>query len=158
MAPELVLRWLASCTVGVLLSLAALPAEAAQANLVVSARVLKHARLSLLTQPSSLVITAGDIGRGYVDVATPTQLAIQSNSPDGYAIEFTATGDFVRQISVVGLGGEIQLSPAGGVVIFAPTAHGVATVALRLGFRFALDAAVKPGTYAWPMQMSMTPL
>ena len=88
-----------------------------QAKLTVSATVLKHASLKVLAQPTSVVVTAADIARGYVDVAAPAQIAIKSNSPLGYMLEFANQGDFMRRILVRGLATEVQLSPAGGAVM-----------------------------------------
>jgi hypothetical protein len=58
-------------------------ATAGDGKLTVSATVLKHASLNVLAQPSSVVVTAADISRGYVDVAAPAQVAIESNSSAG---------------------------------------------------------------------------
>lgn len=52
-----------------------------QAKMTVSATVLKHASLRVLAQPSSVVVTAEDVARGYVDVSAPTQVATCSSSP-----------------------------------------------------------------------------
>ena len=54
-------------------------------------------------QPASLVVTAADLARGYVDVPAASQVAIQSNTSGGYMLEFASQGDFMRQILVHGL-------------------------------------------------------
>lgn len=132
-------------------------AGSSEAKLTVSATVLKRASLRMLAQPASIVITASDIERGYVDVPAAAQVAIQSNSPDGYLLEFTSGGDFMRQILVRGLANDVQLSPVGGAVMQS-SGGGVTRTTLALGFRFVLAESAKEGTYSWPMRLSVTPL
>lgn len=127
-----------------------------QAKLTVSATVLKHASLQVLTQPTSVVITAADIARGYVDAAVPSQISIRSNSSLGYMLDFANQGDFMRRILVRGLATEVQLSPAGGAVMQPSAQAGVTRATLDLGFRFLLAETARPGTYAWPMRLSIT--
>jgi hypothetical protein len=141
-----------------LLSVPATAAANSEVKLVVSATVLKRATLQVLAQPSSVVVTAADIARGYVDVPAPAQVAIQSNTRHGYQLEFASEGDFMRQIMVRGLNNDLQLSPAGGVVTQQPTGGGVTKTVLALGFRFLLSESAQQGTYAWPMRLSVTPL
>lgn len=134
------------------------PAAAAdQAKLTVTATVLKHASLRVLAQPTAVVITAEDVARGYVDVAAPAELAIKCNSRRGYMLEFANQGDFMREIHVRGLASELQLSPAGGAVLQPAAPTGITRATLDLGFRFVLAASARPGTYAWPVHLSVTP-
>lgn len=129
-----------------------------EGKLGVSATVQKRASLKVMTQPSALVVTAADIARGYVDAPIPAQVAIQNNSRGGYLLEFASQGDFMRQILVRGLGNDVQMSPAGGVVAQGGAGHGVTRATLDLGFRFVLSESAQQGTYPWPMRMSVTPL
>jgi hypothetical protein len=146
----------------VVLGLAAGPAIATagsgEMKLAVSATILKHASLKVLAQPTSVVVTAADIARGYVDVPVPAQVAIQSNTLEGYALEFANHGDFMRQILVRGLGNDVQLSPAGGTVNKRSTGAGMTRTILDLAFRFVLSESAQQGTYAWPVRFSVTPL
>jgi len=144
------------------LGLAAIPMAAAagsgEMKLAVGATILKHASLKVLTQPASVVVTAADIARGYVDVPAPAQVAIQSNTLEGYALEFANQGDFMRQIMVRGLGNDLQLSPNGGTVTKRSNGAGMTRTVLELAFRFVLSESAQQGTYAWPMRLSVTPL
>jgi hypothetical protein len=137
---------------------AAATAGSSGAKLTVSATILKHASLNVLAQPSSVVVTAADIARGYVDAAAPSQVAIKSNTSGGYLLEFANQGDFMRQILVRGLTTDVQLSPSGGVVMQASAGSGMTRSTLSLGFRFMLAEAAQAGTYSWPMRLSVTPL
>jgi hypothetical protein len=133
-------------------------AASSEAKLVITATVLKRATLRILAQPPSVVVTAADIARGYVDVPTPAYVAIQSNTRHGYQLEFAAEGDFMRQVMVRGLSNDLQMSPAGGVVMQQPRGTGVTITTLALGFRFLLSESAREGAYAWPMRLSVTAL
>lgn len=127
-----------------------------QLRLQVSATVLKRATLATLAQPSSILVTAADIARGYVDVPGPAQVAVRNNSADGYLLMVSSRGDFVRQLHVRGLGAEVQMGAAGGFI--RQPGGPVATKVLDLGFRFELSDTAQPGVYAWPVQLAVTPL
>jgi hypothetical protein len=133
-------------------------AGSAETKLTVTATILKRASLKVLAQPSSVVVTAADVARGYVDVPAAAQVAIQNNSVDGYLLEFASQGDFMRQIMVRGLSTDVQLSPAGGAVMQPSSGSGATRTTLALGFRFVLSESAQQGTYSWPMQLSVTPL
>lgn len=137
------------------------PASAAASgsqNVLITAKILKRASLTVVTQPTAVVVTAADVARGYVDVPAPAQVAIQSNSLAGYSLEFASQGGFMRQILVKGLANEVQLSPEGGAVMQSSSGIGVTKTTLALSFRFVLAESTQQGTYPWPMRLSVTPL
>jgi hypothetical protein len=144
---------LGTAALAMLMAPASAAAAGSEASLLVTAVVLKRASLRVLAQPSSVVVTAADIARGYVDVPVPVQVAVRSNSPAGYVLEFASSGDFMRQILVKGLDTDVQLSPIGGAVV----RPGITKTTLTLGFRFLLSDSAQQGTYAWPMRLSITP-
>lgn len=123
---------------------------------MVSATVLKHARLSMTGHPATLEVTAADVARGYVDVADAGQISIRSNSPR-YMLEFAVRDGFFRSIDVAGLGEAVMLGATGGVAS-RPAAGPAVSTTMRLRYRFMLAAAAHPGTYAWPMSVSITAL
>lgn len=149
---------LGAASMALLMAPASAIANGSEAKLSVTATILKRASLKVLDQPSAVVITAADIAKGYVDVPASAQVAIQSNSSDGYMLEFASQGDFLRQILVRGLANDVQLSPAGGAITQRPTGSGVTKATLALGFRFVLSESAQQGTYSWPMRLSVTPL
>lgn len=140
------------------LTAASFAAGAAETKLVVSATVLKHASLQVVSQPGSVTVTAVDIQRGYVDVPGTAQVMVKSNTQDGYLLTFTSHGDFFRQALVRGLANDVQLGPDGGGVAQRPTGRGMTRTGLDLGFRFVLSASAQQGVYPWPMTLSVTPL
>lgn len=148
--------------VAIALSLLGVPsvavASTGEGKLQVSATILRHASLQVMAQPASVVVTAADIARGYVDVPSPSQVAVQSNTQGGYTLMFESQGEFLRQILVKGLGTDVQLSASGGGVAQRGAGRGMSKTLLDLGFRFVLSDSARQGVYAWPMRLSVTPL
>lgn len=152
----------AACSILLMgLALATAPARVhaggSEAKLIVTATILKHASLKVLAQPASVVVTAADIARGYVDVPAPAQLAVRNNS-DAFMLSFSGEGDFMQHILVRGLGTDVQLGPAGGFVTQPSPGQGAVTSRLDLGFRFVLSESARQGVYPWPLQMSVSSL
>lgn len=145
-----------------LVALAGLATSLAHANsqteLKLTVLIRKHASLQVLSQPSSIQITGADVARGYVEVATPVQVAVKSNTEQGYLLVFDNQGDFFRQARVRGLPTDVQLGTSGGAVAQRASGRGMSQVTLALAFRFELSQAAREGVYAWPMQLSVTPL
>jgi hypothetical protein len=154
--PQVTHPLLARALVALVVAVGAQGAFAAETQVRVSVNVAKHARLQVISQPGAVVVTMADIQRGYVDVPAAAQVAVQANTP-GYLLEFGSEGDFIRQIVVRGLGTEVQLSPAGGLVT-QPAPAGNVKATLALGFRFILSESAQPGAYAWPMRIGALPL
>lgn len=123
----------------------------------VTATVLKHARINVIAAPAAVVISESDVARGYVNVPVPTEISIQSNSPDGYALEFASTADFFQRARVDGLPVPLELGPLGGTAV-APGAGPQHATAIRLAYHFVLSPLARPGAYAWPIRLSVTPL
>ena len=145
---------------GALVGLAtvSLTAGAAESTLKVSATVLKHASMKVVSQPGSVAVTEADIARGYVDVPGTSQITVKSNTTNGYMLNFSSQGDFFKQAMVRGLGSDVQLGADGGAVAQRTAARGMTQTALDLGYRFMLSASAQQGVYAWPMRVLVTPL
>lgn len=139
------------------LLIAAAPAAAdpGVGKLAVSATILKHTIMKIVAQPASVTVTAADIVRGYVEAPAPVQVAIQTNSPTGYLLEFGSHDNFMQQIRVTGLDSEVQLGSAGGVVTQAVPGRGRRNITLFLAFRFMLSETAKQGVYPWPMRLAV---
>lgn len=91
-------------------------AETASARVTVSATVLRHASVRVLSAPRTVSISEADIARGYVDVPVPSRLEIRSNSPSGYIIAIESAADFVRGTEVRRLDDVVSFGPFGGVL------------------------------------------
>ncbi len=120
--------------------------------------VTRQVSLKVLDYLTDLTITAEDINRGYVEAPAALTAKINHNSPGGYMLVFENLGDFVHQTIVRGLGDEMQLDGKGGVVTQTLSATHTTETTVTMGFRFMLADHTRPGTYGWPMQMSVLPL
>ncbi|MBE7939692.1 hypothetical protein IM725_03780 [Ramlibacter aquaticus] len=136
---------------------APLPALADSLTVPVSATILPHASVQVLAQPSTVVLTAKDIERGYVELPSRLRLAVKNNTP-GYMLVFAGEGDFVRQVRVSGLGSDVQMGAGGGGVTLRTPGRGMNQSLLDIGFRLELAQGVQQGVYPWPFQVSVVPL
>jgi hypothetical protein len=140
----------------VLLSMAA--ADPGVGKLTVTATVRKHASMKVVMQPTSVLVTADDVARGFVDVPASVQLVVRSNSPGGYLLDFGSNDNFLHQIRVTGLDRDVQLGSAGGAVAQAALGPGMKSAVLTLGFRFVLSRTAQQGIYAWPLALTVASL
>jgi len=146
------------------LALAALPCTfcalaAGDLQMPVSARIAKHVRVQVLSQPQTVEVTAADVARGFVEAPQRVQMAVQSNTQDGYSLAFTKHAGFVRQARVSGLGaGEMQLQGDMLATTRPAAGRGVYREVLEMAFRFELSPEARQGTYPWPIQVAVLPL
>jgi hypothetical protein len=144
----------------VIVALSALPVAAgspapgaAYAAIALSATVLPYHRMDVMRQAPTLTVTPADIGRGYVDVPAGTSLRALTNDPRGFTLRFDPRLRLFDRATITGLGGKVEIGPDGG---FAPHANSGRDAALELSYRFYLAAGIAPGSYAWPLQMSLS--
>ena len=121
------------------------PALADGALITVSARVLKRTYLDVRGEPDSLVLTQADIARGFVDLPPGMSVEVRSNSPEGVLVSFLAESELVRGV----LGEPVRLPGS---------QRGFSVHVLRPTYRLMLSPAARPGVYAWPARISVTPL
>jgi hypothetical protein len=130
----------------------------ASSKVSVTATVQASAILKVQYQNPEIVITNGDIERGYVEVRAASRLEVKNNSRAGYLLVFEGLdGPFrpFHEVHVHGLGREVQMDSSGGL-IQQPYMSG--TVELELSYRFILSKNAPPGTYEWPLLISAQPL
>lgn len=137
-------------------------AGAAQAQtatqMQVTATIRRVANLQVLAQPGSVRVTREDIARGYVEAQGPLEVAVRSNTVDGYLLAITTRSQFFRSAQIRGLAAPLQVGPEGGAVRQPAGGSGMSAVTLALGVRFDLPAGVAEGEYPWPFQLSVEPL
>ena len=127
--------------------------ESGSARLTVSARVTARASLKVLAQASQLSVTKEDIQRGYIDVPAASRIEISSNSPGGCLLAFENTGLPLKEVHVIGLGQNVQISSGNGWI--PRPDKGRLPTQEELSYRFVLSDNTQPGTYAWPLAMSV---
>jgi len=133
------------------------PAEGS-ARIRVTATVPARATLRVLHQVGTLVVTPEDVARGYVDAPSATRIEVRNNSRGGCLLVFEGTAGpdapFVR-ISVRGFERDVEIGPGGG---FVPHSYAPGPVTSELSYRFSLGRDARPGTYPWPLQVSVRPM
>jgi hypothetical protein len=140
--------------------LATLPrvAEAAQANatMPVSVTVTANAKMRSSYQATQLNITEADVARGYVNIPAASLFSISTNSRSGFLLEFHPVGNIFESVEVSGLGNPLQLGADGGTIV----QRGLPAPNLthELSFQFTLSQDIKPGSYPWPLQLSVRAL
>lgn len=122
----------------------------------VNATVLPVARVQVTSAPADLQISADDLRRGYVDVLQPTALVINSNSPDGFALDLMTLSPMVSALIVNGLESDQILGAEGGTLIQRWQRPQSMRVMLR--FRLLLAPGLNAGRYGWPVKLGVRPL
>jgi hypothetical protein len=122
-------------------------------KLTVTARVMTFFRMQVNAQAAALTITAGDIERGYVDIPAASNFSITTNALDGYVVDFHPRSDTFRSVLVTGLQSPVEIGAQGGIAM-QNVPHG-RTILLQLGYRFMLRPDLLPGSYPWPLEISV---
>ena len=125
------------------------------AKINVSATVLERTSMRILNQAQEVVITNADILRGYVEIPAASRIHVKSNNVQGCFLTFevlSAPNNVFNSFNVVVGGREVQLSKSGGW-IHQPFVRGGITI--NLNYRFAFSKDAQPGTYSWPLMVSV---
>ena len=119
----------------------------------VNAVVLARTQLRSLLQPAALVVTETDVQQGYVEVSGASLLEIYNNDPAGCILTFEPSDFPFREADVSVMGREIIIYPTGGMVVIPVSGR----QQVALNYRFVLASETQPGTYAWPLSVSVNP-
>ena len=154
-------RKLVACALAVTVGLAPIAmtsADAAQtsAAMGVSVTVVAHVRMQTAFQATQLKISKEDVAHGYVSVPAASLFSVVSNSRSGYLLEFNPVGELFDSVQIGGLGNPVQMGADGGTIVQRGPLP--ANPTHELSFRFALRPDVLPGTYPWPLQLSVRSL
>jgi hypothetical protein len=116
-----------------------------------NAVVLERTQLKALLQPATLVVTEADVQQGYVDVNGTSLFEIWNNSSAGCVLIFESSDFPFQEADVFIMGREIIVYPTGGMVIIPVKGR----QQIALDYRFVLSSKAQPGTYAWPLHVSV---
>ncbi len=125
------------------------------AKLTVSARVLPYLQFNLLSQVSEITVTEEDVKRGYLEVRSASRLVLKTNSNAGYMMTFEGNLWPFKEVQIQGLSNPVQLN-SGHVIVHQPSNKGQWTV--DLSYRFLLSVDTKPGSYSWPLSLTVLPI
>ena len=130
------------------------PSEAgdAIASFTATATVKSTARMMVVHQSHQLIITSEDIVQGFVEMPAASRIEVRNSSLFGYMISFEAQEGPFQRVLVRGLGRELQLG-SGSSWLLRPHVRGPEI--LELTYRFMLKNDALPGTYPWPLQLSV---
>lgn len=119
----------------------------------VSVEVPVRVALQPLGEPALLTVTADDLERGYKDVAV--RYHVSHNDRHGYLLQIAHLGGVARQVRVNGPGG----GSVGGGDVLELRGDGLAFEQdIALEFRLMLRDDVSPGTFDWPVRLTVQPL
>ncbi|NPT53885.1 hypothetical protein [Paraburkholderia elongata] len=121
----------------------------------VTALVVPKVRMNVVQQVSELTVTASEVERGYIDIPAGSVVDIVALTSQGFALSFDTTLPIFSAVDIRGLNGLAKLSADGGTV--TQREAGRLRKTLTLGYRFYLSKDVRPGTYAWPLMLSVSP-
>lgn len=141
---------------GLVLMFSIVHADTTSTSIAVGARVNSIATYRTLSEQTQLQITQVDIARGFVELPRATQIEVRSNSRMGYVLNVRPMSALFTRVEVLGFGSDIALDADGGSVVQRWKDPGAATV--TVGYRFYLSAATAPGTYPWPLHLTVEPL
>jgi hypothetical protein len=127
----------------------------AKAAITVTAMVKGYADLKILHQTPEVVITAKDVERGYAEVPAATTIDIKSNTR--YLLAFEGLDEPFKEVRVSGLKDSGDVVIAGSGFVELPYTQ-PGKFLFVLGYRFRLAETAHPGTYAWPIRISIVPL
>ncbi len=125
-----------------------------RAYMTVSANVVDTVGIRPLYQAQELVISAQDVERGFVEIASASRFEIRNPRPSLF--EFRSVGDVFRSVHVTGNAGAADFGSQGGTLLQKPPGNGVSSVALN--YRFELSPGVRPGTHKWPLALTVVPM
>jgi hypothetical protein len=130
-------------------------AQAAQSSaaMQVSAMVIASAKLQTSYQAKQIEISAADVSRGQVEVLAASRFSVLTNKGSGYLMQLHPVGNLFQSVHVEGLGNAVQLGADGGAIVQrGPQASNLMH---ELSFRFILHPDTTPGTYPWPLLLSV---
>ena len=131
-----------------------LQAESVSRTMTVSANVVASARLTVQSQPATINVTAEDIARGYVDVAEPIVVRIQTNSRQGYLLQVANADDNFRALELTF--GETWMNVAYESFLQRPYVPGGESLVMRARLRLAPQA--QAGVHRLPVAMTASAL
>ncbi|MEC4676102.1 MAG: hypothetical protein VST72_04145 [Nitrospirota bacterium] len=135
---------------------AATPGSAGGQNLSVTAAVEANSDLEVIYQSPEMVVTNMDVLRGHVDSPSASHLRVTNRGDTGYMLVFDGLGGPFREVMLNGMGRDVHISSNRGWVVQPYAGRGV--YAFELSYRFILSENAQPGTYAWPLTISVSPI
>lgn len=122
--------------------------------MTVTATVVDTVSFRAVHQAQSLLITAQDVERGYVEVRGGSRFEIRHNGP--CAFEFNGVSNIFRSVRISGPAGTAEFGSDGGTLLQKSAGNGLSNVAVN--YRFQLAPGVSAGAYNWPLSLTVLPM
>lgn len=130
----------------------------------VSATVLPHATTKIVHQATHITITEHDVRMGYVDAHEASIFTVTPLSGSTYFLVFHPRVDIFSSVRIEGLESQVVLGPDGGEITQSvlrsrrakehPSTH-LEVFEYGLSYRFMIKPGIQPGTYDWPLQLTI---
>ena len=130
----------------------------------VSATVSPHATTKIVHQATHITITKHDVEMGYVDAHKASIFTVTALSGSTYFLVFHPRVDIFSSVRIKGLKSQVVLGPDGGEVIQSGLSSKEAkehsstylkVFEYELSYRFMIKPGIQPGTYDWPLQLTI---
>ena len=122
--------------------------------MTVTATVVDTVSIRSVHQAQSLVVTAQDVERGYVDVSGGSRFEIRYKG--ARLLEFRPVGDIFRSVKVSGLEWSAEFGSDGGTML--QKSSGDATASVAINYRFHFAPGISAGAYPWPLLLTVLPM
>jgi hypothetical protein len=133
-------------------------ASAATTKLQVSARILTHISFRTMKTPDQVSITAEDVAHGYVDLAAPIEIEVQTNSPNEIMVGISLNSAAFTGAIVSGPAGTARVTPGTPSIAIPSHGQGMRTESLSLRMRIELAANTSPGVFVMPVSLLVSPV
>jgi hypothetical protein len=131
---------------------------AATTTLRVSARILTHVSFRSMKVPDQVAITPADISRGFVDLDTPIEMEVRTNSASDIVVGISLNSPAFTGATVSGPTGTTRVIPGTPSIVIASHGQGMHTESLSLRMRLELGGDATPGTILMPVSLLVSPV
>lgn len=129
-------------------------------QLAISAIVQKHASIRTDGQPVSFTASAEDVARGYVDISSHSAIEVRGNNSAGLLLEFHLVDALqpVSEVQISGAGGLLRAGSQRATLHVPGQLRGISSNRFNFSYRIFLSPFAQPGTYSWPLRITLTPI
>lgn len=126
-----------------------------QASAAIDLRIVvpKVMELRLLDHPATVRVSAADVANGEVVVSGP-RIDLLSNARFGYVVQAALRGPFT-EASIEGLPQPVRVDASGARIAMPSMVGQPRPRPFRVRYHLRLRDATAPGTYAWPVALSL---
>jgi hypothetical protein len=131
---------------------------AATTGMRVSARILTHVSFPSMKIPDQVSISPADVSRGFVDLATPIEMEVRTNSASDILVGISLNSPAFTGATVSGPSGTTRVSPGTPSIVIASHGQGMHTESLSLRVRIELARDTAPGVVVMPVSVLVSPV